>query len=68
MHSDISKKDNEHSKNFCVVIVLYNPYNREKEYKGLNRTITPVIYLKLWTIRGRHHAYIILPLTHPSNE
>ena len=52
MHSDISKKDHEHSNHFVVIMVLYNPYNREKEYKGLNKTVTPVIYLKLRTIRG----------------
>jgi len=52
MHSDISKKDHEHSNNFPVIMVLYNPYNREKEYKGLNRIVTPAIYLKLKTIRG----------------
>ena len=40
MHSDISKKDYEHSKNFPVIMVLYNTYNREKEYKGLNRTVS----------------------------
>ena len=51
MHSDISKKDHEHSNYFPVIMVLYHPYNREKEYKGLNRTVTPVIYLKLQTIR-----------------
>ena len=33
-------------------MVLYNPYNRDKEYKGLNRTVTATIYLKLQTIRG----------------
>jgi len=33
-------------------MVLYNPYNWEKEYKGLNKTITLMIYLKLRTIRG----------------
>jgi len=54
MHSDISKKDHEYSKNFPVVMMLYNPYNWEKEYKGLNRNVTPAIYLKLWTIRGNH--------------
>jgi len=47
MHSDISKKDHEQSKNFPVIMVLYSPYNWEKEYKGLNRTVTPAIYLKL---------------------
>jgi len=52
MHSDISKKDHEQSNHFPVIMVLYNPYNWEKEYKGLNRTVTPAIYLKLRTIRG----------------
>jgi len=52
MYSDISKKDHEHSKNFPVIMVLYNPYNWEKKYKGLNRTITHAIYLKLRTIMG----------------
>ena len=46
MHSDISKKDHEHSNHFRVIMVLYNPYNREKEYKGLNRTVTHAIYLR----------------------
>jgi len=54
MHSDISKKDHEQSDDFPIIMVLYNPYNREKEYKGLNRTVTLVIYLKLQTIRGNH--------------
>jgi len=52
MHSDISKKDHEHNNHFPVIRVLYNPYNWVKEYKGLNRTVTPVIYFKLQTIRG----------------
>ena len=52
MHSDTNKKDHEHSKHFPIKMVLYNPYNWEKEYKGLNRTVIPTIYLKLWTIRG----------------
>jgi len=39
MHSDISKKDQEHRNHFPIIMLLYNPYNREKEYKGLNRTI-----------------------------
>jgi len=75
MHSDISKKDHEHSKNFPIIMVLYNPYNREKEYKGLNRTVTPVIYLKLQTIGVITDKYGLgttptqyLPLTHRSNE
>jgi len=54
MHSDISKKDHEHSNHFPIIMVLYNLYNAEKEYKGLNRTVTPVIYLMLRTIRGNH--------------
>jgi len=52
MHSDINKKDHQHSNNFPVIMVLYNPYNQEEEYKGLNRTVTPAIYLKLQTTRG----------------
>ena len=52
MHSDIKKKDHEPSNHFRVIMVLYNYYNREKEYKGLNRTVPPTIYLKLRTIRG----------------
>jgi len=48
----MSKKDHEQSKNFPVIMVVYNPYNWEKEYKGFNRTVTPVIYLKMRTIRG----------------
>jgi len=36
MHSDITKKDHEHSNHFPVIIVLYNPYNREEDYRGLN--------------------------------
>jgi len=52
MHSDIRKKYHEHNNHFPVIMVLYKPYNREKEYKGLNRTVTPMIYLKLRTIRG----------------
>jgi hypothetical protein len=35
-------------------MVLYNPYNRKKEYKGLNRSVTLTIYLKLRAIRGNH--------------
>jgi len=50
MHSNISKKDNEQSNHFPIIMVLYNPYNLEKEYKGLNRTVSPAIYLKLRTI------------------
>jgi len=33
MHSNISKKDHEHRKNFPVIIVLYDPYNQEKDTK-----------------------------------
>ena len=44
MHSDISKKDHEHSNHFPVVMLLYNPYNREKEYKGLNAAVTYTDY------------------------
>ena len=75
LHSDISKKDHEHSKNFPVIMVLYNPYNEEKEYKGLNRTVTPSIYLKLGTIRVIVNKYSLstsptqyLSLTHRPNE
>ena len=54
MYSYISKKDHEHSNHFPLIMVLYNPYNREKQYKGINRTVTPVIYLKLQTIMVNH--------------
>jgi hypothetical protein len=44
MHSDITKEDIEHRHHFPVIVVLYLPYTREVDYKGLNRTITPAIY------------------------
>jgi len=47
MHSDITKKDHEHSNHFPVIMVLYNPYNQEEDYKGLNRTVTPTMYLAI---------------------
>ena len=52
MDSDITKKDHEHSNHFSVIVVLYNPYTWEEDYKELNRTITPAIYLTIWTIWG----------------
>jgi len=54
MHNDISKKNHEHSNHFPIIMVLYRPYNPKEDYKGLNRTVTPAIYLELQTIRGNH--------------
>jgi hypothetical protein len=44
MHSDITKEDIENSRHFPIIVVLYLPYTREVDYKGLNRTVTPAIY------------------------
>jgi len=52
MYSDITKKDHEQSNHFSIIIVLYGPYTQEEDYNGLNRTITPAIYLTIWTIRS----------------
>jgi len=52
MHSDITKKDHEHSNHFPVIMVLYKPYNRDEDYKRLNGTVTSAIYLAIRTIRG----------------
>jgi len=52
MHSDITKKDHEQSNHFPVLVVFYGPYTREEDYEGLKRTITPAIYLTIWTIGG----------------
>ena len=43
MHRDISKKDHKYSNHFPIIMVLYKPNNREEEYKGLNRIVTPMI-------------------------
>jgi len=52
MHSDITKEDHEQSNHFPVIMMLYGPYTQEEDYKGLNRTVTLVIYLMIRTIRG----------------
>jgi hypothetical protein len=67
MHKDIMKEDQEHSNHFPIIVVFYWPYIRDEDYKGLNRTVTPTIYLtiqnigcnsrKIWY---RHHAYTIV--------
>jgi len=43
MHSDITKINHEQSNHFSIIMLLYNPYNQEDDYKELNRTITPAI-------------------------
>jgi hypothetical protein len=47
MHRDIMKEDEEHSNHFPIIVVFYLSYTREEDYKGLNRTLTPVIYLTI---------------------
>jgi len=56
MHSDITKEDHEQSNYFSVIVVLYGPYTREDDYKGLNRTVTTAIYLTIWAPR-LHNIY-----------
>jgi hypothetical protein len=71
MHRDITKEDEELSSHFPLIVVFYRPYTQEEDYKGLNKTVTPVIYLTIRNIgcnrrkrRYRHHAYTIFT-THP---
>jgi len=54
MHSDITKEDHEQSNYFPIIVVFYGPYTWVEDYKGLNRTITPAIYLTIQTIKGNH--------------
>jgi hypothetical protein len=53
-HSDITKEDIEHSRHFPIIVVLCLPYTREVDYKGLNRTVTPVIYHTIRNIGCNH--------------
>ena len=47
MHSDITKEDHEQSNHFPVIVVFDGAYTREEDYEGLNRTVTPAIYLMI---------------------
>jgi hypothetical protein len=47
MHRDIMKEDEEHSNHFPIIVVFYQPYTQEEDYKGLNKIVTPVIYLMI---------------------
>jgi hypothetical protein len=67
----ITKEDEEHSNHFHIIVVFYLSYTQEEDYKELNRTITPTIYLMIQNIgcnhrkiQYRHHAYTIVT-THP---
>jgi len=52
MYSDNTIENHEQSNHFPIITMLYGPYTREEDYKGLNRIVTPTIYLTIWTIRG----------------
>ena len=70
MHSDITKEDHEQSNYFPVIVVLYGPYTREEDYKRLNRTLTPVIYLT-YTISNTHpldNEYALYDPMHKHNS
>jgi hypothetical protein len=71
MHRDIMKEDEEHSNHFPIIVMFYQPYTWEEDYKGLNMTVTPAIYLTIQNIgcnhrkiQYRHHTYTIFT-THP---
>jgi len=47
MYSDTTKEDHEQSNHIPVIVVFDGPYTWEEDYEGLNRTVTPAIYLTI---------------------